>query len=223
MRRFFALVFVFLCSAPVLADTVVKTNGQRLDGRVIAESADVVTFEVSSGGITFTQRIPRAQIRNLQKEVREGPGYCAIPLIGEVGVEITAKALGRALDEARKYKPQYIILVIDSNGGLVGERDKIVGVLRDNQDLKIIAYIKKAYSAAAVIALACPQMYIAPDGAIGAAVAYRQTPQGTPQVIEEKYRSAIRAASAFCLITDFCPSPTKDKPERFFTTKFDTS
>lgn len=177
-----------------MGDTLVKTNGQKFDGRVIAETADNVTFEVVSGGITFTQRVPRAQIRKLEREVREGPGYCAIPLMGDVGVEITAKALERALGEARRYKPRYIILVIDSNGGLVSERDKVVGVLRDNQDLKIIALVKHAYSAAAVIALACPQMYITPDGAIGAAVAYQQTPEGTPKLIEEKYQSAIRAA-----------------------------
>ncbi len=187
-------VLVLAWISPVLGDTLERTNGQKLDGRVIAETADNVTFEVNSGGIAFTQRIPRAQIRKLQREVREGPGYCAIPLMGEVGVEITAKTLERSLGEARRYKPQYIILVIDSNGGLVSERDKVVEVLRDNQDLKIIAYVKKAYSAAAVIALACQQIYIEPDGAIGAAVAYQQTPQGTPKLIEEKYRSAIRAS-----------------------------
>src|SRR6476660_2955871 len=162
MRKFLyaAGVLVFVCFSPVFADSLEKTNGQKLEGRVIGETADNVTFEVNSGGITFSMRIPRGQIRKLEREVREGPGYCAIPLIGEVGVEITAKTLGRALDEARRYKPQYIILVIDSNGGLVGERDKVVDVLRDNQDLKIIAYVKKAYSAAAVIALACQQIYI---------------------------------------------------------------
>src|SRR4051794_26427163 len=94
MRRFFCmtgvLVFLSLIST-VLADTLEKTNGQKLDGRVIGETPDTITFEVVSGGITFTQKVPRAQIRKLQREVREGPGYCAIPLIGEVGVEITAK------------------------------------------------------------------------------------------------------------------------------------
>jgi len=186
-------VVVLAWISPVLGDTLEKTNGQKFEGRVIAETADNVTFEVVSGGISFTQRVPRAQVRKLEREVREGPGYCAIPLMGDVGVEITAKALERALGEARRYKPQYIILVIDSNGGLISERDKLVSVLRDNQDLKIIAYVKKAYSAAATIALACPQMFIAPDGAIGAAVAYQLTPQGTPKLIEEKYQSAIRA------------------------------
>ena len=47
--------------SPVLGDTLEKNNGQKFDGRVIAETADNVTFEVTSGGITFTQRVPRAQ------------------------------------------------------------------------------------------------------------------------------------------------------------------
>jgi membrane-bound serine protease (ClpP class) len=195
MRRLLAVAAIVLGSAlPALGDTLEKSNGQKLDGRVIAETADTVTFEVVSGGITFTQRIPRVQIRKLEREVREGPGYCAIPLAGDVGVEITGKALQQALDAARRFKPQYIILVIDSTGGLVSERDKVVGVLRENQDLKIIAYVQKAYSAAAVIALACQQMYIAPDGAIGAAVAFRQGSKGGPELLEEKYRSAVRAS-----------------------------
>jgi len=196
MRRFPVIAAAFLMGFALIAraDTLERTNGQRLDGRVLAETADTVTFEVNSAGISFTQRIPRAQIRSIAREVREGPGYCAIPLIGDIGVEVTASALRQSLAEARRYRPQYIILVINSPGGLITERDKIVGVLRDNQDLKIIAYVQKAMSAAAVIALACPQMYFAPDGAIGAAVAFRQTPKGTPEIIEEKHLSAIRAA-----------------------------
>ena len=196
MRKSFyaAGVLILAGFSPVFADTLEKTNGQKLDGRVLAETADNVTFEVNSGGISFTQRIPRGQIRKLEREVKEGPGYCGIPLIGEIGVEVTAMALKSSLMEARKYKPDYIILVINSNGGLVTERDRIVAVLRENQDLKIIAYVQKAMSAAAIIALACPDLYFAPDGQIGAAVSYRQTPNGTPQIIEEKYLSAIRAA-----------------------------
>jgi hypothetical protein len=60
--------------------------------------------------------------------------------------------------------------------------------------LKIVAYVKRAMSAASTISMACPDLYLASDGVIGAAVAYRQLPGGMPQAIEEKYLSAIRAA-----------------------------
>src|SRR2546421_7985288 len=181
MRKSFyaAGVLILAGFSPVFADTLEKTNGEKLDGRVLAETADNVTFEVNSGGISFTQRIPRGQIRKLEREVREGPGYCGIPLIGEIGVEVTAMALKSSLMEARKYKPDYIILVINSNGGLVTERDRIVAVLRENQDLKIIAYVQKAMSAAAIIAASWPDLFFGPDGQAGASVAYRRNPDGT--------------------------------------------
>src|ERR1051325_2979681 len=98
MRRLLAVVVVMLIgSIPAWGDTLEKTSGQKLDGRLIPETSETVTFEVNSGGITFTQKLPRAQIRKLERESREGPGYCAIPLIGDVGVEITAKSLIAAL------------------------------------------------------------------------------------------------------------------------------
>src|SRR6185503_11580035 len=101
MRKFRGIAAAFLLSSALIAraDTLEKTSGQRLDGRVIAETTDTVTFEVVSGGITFTQKVPRAQIKSLQREIRLGPGYCAIPLIGEVGIEITAKEFKAALAE----------------------------------------------------------------------------------------------------------------------------
>src|SRR5258706_5612654 len=94
MRSFLTTVsVVFIAAAISRADTLEKTNGQKLEGRVLAETADVVSFEVNSGGISFTQKIPRAQIRSIQKEVREGPGYCAIPLVGDIGGEVKAVAV----------------------------------------------------------------------------------------------------------------------------------
>jgi hypothetical protein len=44
-----------------------------------------------------------------------------------------------------------------------------------------------------VLAVACPQICMAPDASIGAAVAYKIGPNGMPEDIEEKFRSAIRA------------------------------
>jgi ATP-dependent protease ClpP protease subunit len=174
------------------ADTLRKKDDSTFEG-VVAENGDSVTFESSSGGITLRQKIARAQIRSLEREVRQGPGYCAIPITGEIGVEVTADDLKAALAEARRSGAQYVILVIDSPGGSVAEKSRILTVLADNRDLKFVAYVKRAISAAAVIAIACPQITMAADASIGATVVFKVGPDGTPKNIEAKFASVVRA------------------------------
>src|SRR5690348_4183390 len=96
------------------ADTLTKRDGKTFEGRVVAETADSVTFESESGGITLRQRISRANIRSIQRQVVEGPGYCAIPFAGDVGRQIKADDLRAALNEARRGGAEYVVLVIDS-------------------------------------------------------------------------------------------------------------
>jgi membrane-bound serine protease (ClpP class) len=175
------------------ADTLTKKDGKTFEGRVVAETADSVTFESNSGGITLRQRISRANIRSIRKQVVEGPGYCVIPIKGMIGNEVTAAAFQAALDEARRAGAEYVILQIDSPGGDVGEKSKILRVLADNRDLKFVAHVRRAISAAAIIAIGCPHIVMAPGASIGATVVFRVGPNGTPQNIEEKWESAIRA------------------------------
>jgi hypothetical protein len=71
---------------------------------------------------------------------------------------------------------------------------KITQLVRDNADLKFIAYVKKrALSAGAIIAMSCPRIYVAPDATIGAAVPFKMGADGTPRAIEAKFASAICA------------------------------
>jgi membrane-bound serine protease (ClpP class) len=86
-----------------------------------------------------------------------------------------------------------VILQIDSPGGDVEEKSKIVRVMADNRDLKFVAHVRQAISAAAIVAMGCPHIVMAPGASIGATVVFRVGPNGTPQNIEEKWESAIRA------------------------------
>ena len=97
------------------------------------------------------------------------------------------------LDEVRAVKPDYVILDIDSPGGAIPEMDRIIAAITDARELKFIAYVKNAHSAAAVIALTCPTIFMDPNSSIGAAVPFSLGPDGTPQNIQEKWFSAIRA------------------------------
>src|SRR6266566_2030380 len=109
MRSFIGRVIVVLSAAaelliatPSTADTLQKTDGSVLEGKVVAQTSDAVTFESSEGGITLRQRIARSKVRSIQVEAREGVGYCAIPLCGDIGTEVKAADLKKALGEARR-------------------------------------------------------------------------------------------------------------------------
>jgi ClpP class serine protease len=145
-------------------DQLVKNDGSTLTGKVVAEQKDTVTFETYSGGMTLRQKIARAQIKSIARDVREGPGYCVLPVVGRIGKDVLARDLEAGLRAARQSNSKYIVLVINSPGGSLGEMSDIVHVIRDNPDLKFIAYVKRAISAAAIVAMACPQIYIAPSG-----------------------------------------------------------
>ena len=197
LRALLAVAALLLAATNNRADTLTKTDGKRLEGRVVTESADTVTFESNAGGVTLRQKVARRQIRSIEKRVIEGPGYCKIPFVGDVGRQIKADDLRAALAEARRAGATYVILVIDSPGGEIREWGKLMAVLDEHRDLKFVAYCKQALSAAAMTALACPTIVMAPEATIGAAVPYRITPDGTAQDIEEKFQSAFRAATRY--------------------------
>ena len=176
------------------ADTITKINGAVIEGRIVAERPDAVVIESESQGMTFRQTVKRAAIRTMQRDkAAAGPAYCPVPISGVIGSDVTAEALLVGFNEARATHSEYVILVIDSPGGDIQEMYKIIDVIQNNRDIKPIAYVRKAISAAAIIALACPRIYMAPGATIGAAVPFRMGPDGTPQLIEEKFESVVRA------------------------------
>jgi membrane-bound serine protease (ClpP class) len=140
------------------------------------------------------QRIARSQIKSIERQPREGPAYCPLPIVGVIGEDVLARDLDMAIEQALRSNPKYIVLVIDSPGGVIGEMSRIVTVIAEHPDVKFIAYIKdRAISAAAIIALACPEIYMAPEASIGACVPYAIGPDGTPVAVEAKWESAIHA------------------------------
>lgn len=185
---------LMLAAAATSADSITRKNGAVINGQIVAERPDAVVIEVESQGIVFRQTVPRAQIRSMQRDkAAAGPAYCQLPVQGVIGTDVTADALMAGFSEARAQHADYVVLVFDSLGGDIAEMNKILDVMRSNRDLKPIAYVKHAISAAAVIAMSCPRICMGPDGTIGAAVPYHLGPNGTPELIEEKFQSIVRA------------------------------
>jgi ATP-dependent protease ClpP protease subunit len=182
------------------ADRLVLHDGKTIEGEIVAESDSAVTVEVAAIGSSLTTQVNKAQIKTWYKPVREGPPYVLIPIVGVIGDDVTADAVRAGLREALAAKPRYIVWAIDSPGGSIDTMMDIVDAIKGiPAGIEVIAYVKSAASAAAVIAMSCRQVYMLPGAVIGAAVPLQIVPGGLPADVDAKYRSffeaTIRAAN----------------------------
>ncbi|MGA1016952.1 MAG: hypothetical protein ACO3YY_03025 [Phycisphaerales bacterium] len=100
----------------------------------------------------------------------EWPGVFLLPLSGTLGIGLRHQEIERIAEEADKYGPgQIIVLLIDSPGGLVIEGDKISdSINRIKKNHRVVAWIREAISGGAFTALHCDENYYMSFGALGA-------------------------------------------------------
>ena len=85
-----ACVVAVALALPARADQLLLKNGRKLTGEVSAEDDRTVTLEVAAPGMTFTQRVSKAEIKTWTRRARIGPPYVLIPIVGQIGMEATA-------------------------------------------------------------------------------------------------------------------------------------
>ena len=103
----------------------------------------------------------------------------------------------RGVDEAVRNNADAIIFAMDTPGGAVNAAEGIIQVITQT-DLPIYTFVEHdAYSAGAIIALATPNIYMAPGSVIGAATPMMMSPMGgvqdMPDEVQEKMTSAVAA------------------------------
>ncbi len=115
----------------------------------------------------------------------DGEIIVIIPLKGQIGLllgetenaanSFDAQLVEQCLKKAVQSNATRLILVIDSHGGYLGERDRVYEVIENyrTEDLEIIVYVKEALGAMTMIALGCDQLYVHPTASIGAAAVDR--------------------------------------------------
>lgn len=111
---------------------------------------------------------------------------------GEIGRGMVSY-LQKGLSEAAKAGATAVILEFSTPGGYLDAaqacRDLILGA-----KVRTIAYVnREAYSAGALLAIACEEIYFAPGGVMGAATPVYFDPQGRMEQAPEKIVSAVRA------------------------------
>lgn len=209
MRSYVICALVVLIGGTsVLADTLVLRDGRTFTGKLVRQNDKEVTFNARVGSATATVKFPIAQVEKIVEEDEApavvaaqpvadtkpaGPAYFVIPIHGEFGTEITSKVFANCLKLAQSNEPVAVILEIDSGGGRVDTLMAMLEELDKYPKLRMVAYVKNAYSAAAILAMSCKEIVMAPSAAIGATVVFTDGPDGTPRNISEKWESASRA------------------------------
>lgn len=129
------------------------------------------------------------------------PQVMIVPLHGTVGGTrgqslrdtFDAGMLEDCFAAAEKAGAKIVILDINSPGGLVSEMELICQtIINWHSRLRIVAFPRDAFSAAAIISLCCREMGVRPDSRIGAAVII-QTGNGAPTAVDAKMASPHHA------------------------------
>ncbi len=114
-------------------------------------------------------------------------------MVMEVKAEIDprmSRYVNLALDHAEEIKADYVIVEMDTYGGVLTDAKDIVDRILD---LKVPIWVfinKDAASAGALISIACDSIYMAPGATIGAATVVQG---GTGEAAPDKYQSYMRS------------------------------
>ena len=136
-------------------DHVLLKNGKSFDGEIVSENKDALKLEIFvPPAYTMARKLEQASIKSLTRSAHDGSPYVLIPVFGAIGTDITAEAFRAGLAKAVAAKAPRIVLAIDSPGGRIDQMCEMVDdLLPVSQKVEVVAYVKTAYSAAAVIAM----------------------------------------------------------------------
>lgn len=181
-----------LAASPALAlDKVTLNDGRVLEGEITRELESGVIFIKIAGGQIMVLPSDIASIdrdHEMVREAEKAEQEAAIPdgatkiafisLEEEVGPffnkDAIEKSIGMLDDLPESQKPEIVVFVIDSGGGALYELEKIVNYMNEevNPRYRTVAWIRYAISAAAMTSWVIPEIYMMPQGSIGACTGY---------------------------------------------------
>ncbi len=100
-----------------------------------------------------------------------------------------------AINHAEKIKADYVIVEMDTYGGVLTDAKEIVDIIMDFKK-PIWVYINSdAASAGALISIACDSIYMSPGASIGAATVVNGSGEAAPDKYQSYMRSIMRATA----------------------------
>ena len=171
----FAAAFGFANTTTVTpAETIAETTSTE----VVAPATDSGTAATATDTAALKQAKKHAVWMKLEGDVEPSMyDFCA-----------------RAIADALKENPDYIVFEINTVGGRLDAAFDLVDTIMAVKGPETIALVKKkAISAGSLIALACKKLYMLEATTIGDCAPIVQGGDGTPQIVGEKIQSPLRA------------------------------
>ncbi|HRN94389.1 MAG TPA: NfeD family protein [Chitinophagales bacterium] len=100
-----------------------------------------------------------------------------------------------AIKDAERRNAKYILVQLDTYGGLVDDADKIRTMLLRSKIPTLVFIKNNAASAGALISIACDSIYMASGAAIGAASVVNQSGELMPEKYQSYMRKKMRATA----------------------------
>ncbi len=101
----------------------------------------------------------------------------------------------RAFEEAEKIKADYILIHLNTYGGMVNIADSIRTRILNSRIPVMVFIDNQAISAGSLISIACDSIYMRPGGSIGAATVVNQSGEQVPDKYQSFMRSTMRATA----------------------------
>ncbi|AEF80486.1 conserved hypothetical protein [Leadbettera azotonutricia ZAS-9] len=125
-----------------------------------------------------------------------------IPVQGDIGPSLTA-FVRREARKALSQGAEYLVFEIDTFGGRVDSALQITSFIMSVKNAKTVAWVHNSeasmgvsWSAGALIALSCAEIYMAPGTSMGAAAPVTVGAGGTTEATGEKTVAAVRSQMA---------------------------
>ena len=125
-----------------------------------------------------------------------------IPIHGEIDRSLVI-FLRRSIELAKADEVHTIVFDLDTFGGRVDSALQITTLIGSLSDIRTVAYVTLSpegtgvsWSAGALIAMSCNEIYMAPGTSIGAAAPVTVAPGGAAEPTDEKTVSAVRTQMA---------------------------
>lgn len=203
------------------ADHIVLKSGKvirgrildRVGGRIMVRVSRTITVElreedveqvVRSSGDVPTRLAPAPPEGTARPKGRANPGprprrrvVCFVQIEGALDSVLMSSEMRSAAARARRYGAEVVVIEIDTPGGRLDVMQEVIAAIEELAPMQTVAYVKGgadggAFSAGAVVAVACGEIFMAPGTAIGAAAPIRVTKAGVSPV-GEKTVSAVTA------------------------------
>jgi membrane-bound serine protease (ClpP class) len=146
--------------------------------------------------LTFVLFVSAEDSLNVQQQPAQSSQVLVyeIPIMNEIDPRMW-RTVKRGFEEAEKLNAKYILIHMNTYGGMVDAADSIRTKILNSKIPVLVWVDNNAASAGALISIACDSIYMRKGANIGAATVVNQTGQAMPDKYQSYMRSTMRSTA----------------------------